>query len=103
MEALSTYLRPAAFHANAIVMVVCGVVGVDGFGVADGRRERLQSSGEISRMPLGAYTSRDGISTLVAYYERLPRSQIEWLDQILYCQGRVSRIDRHLYHFITFS
>jgi hypothetical protein len=58
-KAPSTYVRPAAFHANAIVMVVCGLVGVDGFGVADGRGQRLQSSGEISRMPLGACTSRD--------------------------------------------
>jgi hypothetical protein len=51
VKATATYVRPAAFHANAIVMVVCGLVGRDGFAGCGWALSRLQSSGEISRRP----------------------------------------------------
>jgi hypothetical protein len=42
-------VRPAAFHANAIVMVGCGFVGVDGIWVAGEGVRRLLSSARFRR------------------------------------------------------
>jgi hypothetical protein len=58
VKASATYVRPAAFHANAIVMVVYDLVGRDGFAGCGWALERLL---ELRRdfAHAGALTSRD--------------------------------------------
>lgn len=57
------YVRPAAFHANAIVMVGCGFVGVEGMRVAgavvEGAELRRDFADPWMRLQAGAKQSRD--------------------------------------------